>query len=557
MFVVIKRSKTTKRELVYIVESYRDENQKIRQRIVKKCGELSELVAQDPDAIEKLKEEAKRMTGESLSKKCELTINFNLPNSKTSTVVNYGYFFIEALFDSLKIEPFLERKIGDSQKVKKIVAALKYYSIREFFVSLPMSKASNIPDPVFENPDFEPTPSLETISLLNDIQPDLQRHIYRIANKGYECDDKVASLDITSYYFNADTKKNVSSERFSNGVDSMILVQVGFLFDRFRNPIACVVFPQGQSNVDTFLDEINKLKKKHSLKKIVITADRGFSSNHALATLYESGNGYVVGRNVKGSRASIQEIILDEKGYKWNKAGTFKYKTFQADHTVGDTSIPEKAIVMWTSHNAAKMKQRRDTSIIDFLSNQESYGFDTSSDIERYISVHDTTEIPDEAPIEQNFFTFDAESYQRDLALDGYYALVTTELDIPDSVIIKRYHELQKIVRTFSVPDPDIEGMPESLWTYKDVQAYFLVSYISMVLECKLERMLDKKCSIADIKAALTGASCKNIGQDIYNISYQPPIFKEIERAFGVNLDKTYATLEMIRKYRRDICNGV
>ena len=40
MFVVVKKSKTSKRELVYIVESYRDENQRIRQRIIKKCGEL-------------------------------------------------------------------------------------------------------------------------------------------------------------------------------------------------------------------------------------------------------------------------------------------------------------------------------------------------------------------------------------------------------------------------------------------------------------------------------------------------------------------------------------
>ena len=84
MFVVVKRSKTSKRELVYIVESYRDENQRIRQRIIKKCGELSELLAEDPQAMEKLREEARRMSGESTAREVELSINLGLPNSESS-----------------------------------------------------------------------------------------------------------------------------------------------------------------------------------------------------------------------------------------------------------------------------------------------------------------------------------------------------------------------------------------------------------------------------------------------------------------------------------------
>ncbi len=555
MFVVVKRSKTTKRELVYIVESYRDEKQKIRQRIIRKCGELSELLAEDPNAIEKLKEEAKRMTSDSFSKKGELTINFNMPNSRTSEMVNYGYFFVDALYNSLKIESFLERRIGDPVKVKRICSALRYFTVREFFLPLPMNGQHSLPEQLFLTSDYDTLPRLDSVGLMGDIADDLQRHVYRIANKGHECEDKVASLDITSYYFNSTKGKNFRHSD-AKGLENMILVQVGILFDRFRNPAACVLFSEGNASTDTLLAEISRIKKRYGLRKIVITADRGFGSNSCLAALYRTGNGYVVNRKLKNAPLAMQEVILDEKGYKWNKAGTFKHKTFETERVIGDVAIPEKVISMWTSHNAAKMKQLRDTSIIDFLSNPEEGSLSLSPEMDRYVRIHDTTETPGEQ-IEQSFFSFDAESYMRDVALEGYYALVTTEVDVPESVIIRRYHNLQKIGKAYSAPDPDVEGVPDEFWSYADVQSYFLVSFLSMVIEHKLAAMLGNKYSVAEIKAALESATCKNIGQDIYNLTIQSQVFKDIEAAFGVEFDHAYATLEMLRKYRREINSRV
>ena len=567
MFVVIKRSKTSKRELVYIVESYRDENQRIRQRIIKKCGELSELVASDPDAIEKLKEEARRMTEKSSSKEVELTINLSMPNSKNSATLNYGFFFVEALYRSLKLEGFIDRHFEDPEVAKRVSNALKYFVIREFFIPLTGQFSPEDLEPLFSNPNFSPTPSLDSVGLLFDIQEDLYRHVYRVVNKGYEVKDKVASLDITSYFFNSkeqSTRRSRKSARSDeDAMKEMILVQVGMLFDRYRNPAACVIFPEGSTDTEDLIEEITRLRKKFGLKRIVLTSDRGLGSNSNLAALYESGNGYVVGRNVKNTPPSFQETILDESGYKWNEAGTFKFKTFMTERVVGDTVIPEKVISMWTSHNAAKVKQRRDKTIVDFLTNPGGYDASGRRDMDKYVRLHDAGGSSDEASeakqtrSDRSYFTFDAESYMNELALDGYYALVTTELDIPETVIIRRYHNLQKLGRAFAAPDPDVEGAPDELWTYSDVQAYFLINFLKMVMERKLERMLEFKFSIEELKAALNSATCKNIGQDIFDISMQTPVFHEIEKVFGVRFDKSYATLEMIRKYRKDVMNGV
>lgn len=560
VFVVIKRNKTSDRELVYIVESYRDENQKIKQRIIKKCGVLSDLLAEDPDAIEKLKEEAKAMTRGESSKEVELTLSLSLPNAKGNLHANYGYLFVESVYRSLKIDRYLERHIEDTALAHRIADALRFFVVREYFISLIDRRQGQLDDPLFRASEVDEPPSLGSLAPLLDISEGLQKHVYRTSIKDSECEDRVASLDITSYYFSSGVPgpsegpaSKAPGKANLTALDSMILVQVGLLFDRFRNPAACVIFPEGEVATPVLLREIARLKKKYGLKKIVITSDRGFGSNSMLGALYNSGNGYVVGIKVKNSTLSLQEKVLDETGYKWNDAGTFKCKAFMSDRIVDDHAIPEKVIAMWTASNAAKMKQRRDKTIVDFLSNPQSYTNSVRPELDKYVRVHDTSHIPDEHDLDHSLFSFDSDLYRRDVELDGYYALATTELDVPETVVIKRYHNLQKIGRALSPPDQDVGSDGGGTWTYQDVRIYFLVAFIAGVVDCKLRKILGNAYESEEIKRALMDAMCKNIGQDIYDIDVKSDVMREIEKAFGVKFDKSYATLEMFRRYRKQI----
>ncbi len=386
---------------------------------------------------------------------------------------------------------------------------------------------------------------------------DLMKHLYKVSTKGDDCHDKVASLDVTSYYFNSSgTAGRKGNRTDAEAMGDLIMVQMGLLYDRYRNPMACIVMPEGDNDSAELLAAMERLKKKFSLDRIVLTSDRGFGSNSTLAALVDAGNGYVVGRKVKNSPLALQRAILDESGYKWNDAGTFKFKTFNLERTIGDDVISEKVISMWTSHNAARMKQKRDKFIVDFLSNPGNYSMGEFPEMEKYVAVHDAAESSNEKG-EHSFFSFDAESYARDMALDGYYALATTELEIPESVIIRRYHHLQKMHKAFSEPDSDVEGAPKELWTHNDVRAYFIISFIALVMERKLVQLLGFKHTSEQVKSTLRKALCKNIGQDIYDFAVQSDTYKEIEDAFGVRFDKAYATLEMLRKYRREIINSM
>ncbi|MCR5845944.1 MAG: hypothetical protein K6G78_05175 [bacterium] len=550
MFVAIKKSKTSKRELVYIVESYRDENQKIKQRIIKKCGELSELLAEDPDAIEKLKEHAKKMSLDSASKEVELAINMNLPNSKAKKALNYGYFFLEAIYDSLRIDSFIEKNIPDPVFAKTVTQSLRHFVYSEFFLPLSEKDMGRSEVPLFGAPSSASKFKLKNLEPLIPLQEELQNHVCKVLSKGKPPKEKVASMEITSYRFNSTSRRPMITGLGQKTPNKLIMVHHGLLMDKERNPIGFVLFPEGKNDTPDLIRKIEAMKKSHGFNKIVITSDTGYGSNSSLQSIYESGNGYVVGRNIGNVSAEIQNRILDDEGYRWNDSGTFKYKSFVANREIGDCVIPEKIISMWTSYSAAKALQRREKDIVDFLAHPNKYDLDNYPEMKRYISVMNGS---GGSGAGNQLFSFDSEAFSKNTMLDGYIAIATTEIDVPDAVIVRRYHSLSKIGKAFAAPESDISSNVTEYWTYKGVQEYFLVAWLAYLLERRLEILLDGKYPIADIKRAMRQAACTNIGQDVFSINVQSDIFKEIEAKFGVSFDKAYATLEMIRKFHKEI----
>ena len=75
MFIRVTKSPTAKFTKVYLVEGYRDENGKSKQRIIKSYGNLEDLEKDNPNILQNLKDEAKLMT------KNQVSIILNLSDS--------------------------------------------------------------------------------------------------------------------------------------------------------------------------------------------------------------------------------------------------------------------------------------------------------------------------------------------------------------------------------------------------------------------------------------------------------------------------------------------
>ena len=106
MYIRLSKSNSAKFTKVYLVEGYRDENGKSKQRTIKCYGNLEELQAKDPLILEKLKLEAQQAPKNMFS----LSMNLNEKNDDIDFDKNYGYFFLENIYSKLKILDFIDEK---------------------------------------------------------------------------------------------------------------------------------------------------------------------------------------------------------------------------------------------------------------------------------------------------------------------------------------------------------------------------------------------------------------------------------------------------------------
>ena len=143
-------------------------------------------------------------------------------------------------------------------------------------------------------------------------------------------------------------------------------------------------------------------------------------------------------------------------------------------------------------------------------------------------------------------YEFNQAKYERDLALDGYYCIVTNDLSLEPLDIIHHYHQLSKIEESFRVTKSDLEGRPVYVWTDEHIQGHFLTCYLALVLYRLLQLKLDHKIPVHQLKEALNSARAILLDQSICLIVDQQSPFQEIATSFRADFNVDYLRKETL-----------
>jgi transposase len=560
MFIRLSKSKTAKFTKVYLAEGYRDENGKSKQRIIHCYGNLEELEAVDPNILEKLKLGAKGI------KKNEVKITLNLSDTNTDTYKdkNYGYFFLDSIYKSLGITDFIENYNFETKfkyDLDEILRLLTFSRILD-----PMSKKATIKsqDTYFENFNVDLKSIYKSLSNLSEIKIDLQNHLNKTVTSTYGRDASLVFYDVTNYYFETDTEDDLKKKGPSKEKKSTPIVQMGLLIDSNGLPIAYDLFPGNTHDSSTLIPFIKNMRKQYNFGKVILTADKGLNSGKNLAYLKSEKDGYIVSQKIRGmSKAFINEVLSD-KGYACNENGTFKIKSFLRDRETKNEDgekviLNEKVVCFWSKnyderekHKREKLEERIDSYIKSpaKLKTSNSYG------VKKYLKLQnldkETGEIQDIEP----FVEFDEEKYNRDVSLDGYYTIVTSELELSNEDIIKKYRGLWKIEESFRVLKTDLSGRPVYVRTENHVEGHFLVCFLALLISRILEMKLDNKYSVKRIQESLKNATCREITNGIYSLNKQDETYRELECVYNVAMNYKNIRIETLRKYRKEIVHN-
>lgn len=585
MYVRCNPNKTNIKYLSY-VRGFRDKNGKTRQVTVEKIGNWNDLIKKYDDPVKYFNEKAAEREKE-LSLEMNDTFNYSLNEELPMNIKpnNLGYLFLKSIYDELRISDFFKDKqknLNIGYDLNDIFKLLIYSRIMK-----PGSKKETYDnkDIYFEKFDFSLKDLYRSLDNFCEYQEELETWLWNMTKDKYKRDITNSYYDCTNYYFEisyndedlVDEEGNILIKGYRKKGPSKEnrkdpIIQMGLLMDNSDLPLAYNLFPGNESEKKTLRPAIKKVKRNFGIERTVVVADRGLNTSDNTVFIAGKNNsdkvnhdGYIYGQSVLGGDKEFKEYVLKndyitDTIIENNETITFKHKSrifaktiqIERDGKRNNKSVVyQKQMVYYSQKYADRQKYERELLILkakDLIANPGKYTRATSYGAANYVNNikfdKETGLIP-----KGTLLSLNEEKIKELEKYDGYYSIVTSELDMDDKELRDRYKGLWKIEESFKITKSLLKSRPVYVWTKEHIEAHFLTCFVSLLIVRLLEIKTNKKYSIDSIIKSLSELTCTNLKADTYVINIRNEITTELSDLFGLDLTKKYIKLQKIKKY--------
>ena len=477
---------------ITLVESYRPGKGKpAKTRTVKDYGYLENQ--KDPEKfladLQKVVDESRRS-----NRKLTITIDTNkLINDPSNRDLNYGPFIIRQIYDQLGIPGFI--KSNRSSRAKYDLNAILCY-LTGMRIIFPDSKRSTYMD-IGHMFGFEASFDLQDIYLaldeICDLRFKLQQYLQEEIGRLMKVDTSYLYLDITNTYFETDFAKpgHLPMNGISKDHKTEPIVQQGLLLDSNGMPLYHECFPGNTSDSLMLRPMVEEVKTRKMVNgRIIVVADKGLNSSDNIEYLCNHGDGYVFSQVLKGKKGSrYHGKLFDESLYTVNNDGTYKWQLFEETFTGRDADgrkveRKQKVLLYWDKSDAERAKKKREEKVEKAVKALGNNVYTANSKYkERYLKVEPVDKKTGE--VLQNvdtLKTIDQEKIDDDERFDGYFCLITSELDYDERRMRGVYHMLWMIENTFRTEKSDQGMRPIFVSTDDHIRAHFMIGHLATLI---------------------------------------------------------------------------
>lgn len=563
MYLRKHTDKRNGRTYLSIARGYRDANGKTRTSVLQYLGELEELKKQFDDPVTHFSTVVDKMRAEEKSQQEQhhIMLNLNLSERLDKNSIsrkNFGYAVFNKIYYDLEIDKFLTGKFKSSKisetNINKIVKLLVFLRLID-----PTSKKSAYEnrDIFFENAKYSLKEVYNALTYLCPIKEDLQQHIYAKIREQYGNNTDCVYYDVTNYYFEIDAadelrKKGVSKEHRPNPI-----VQMGLLMDKQGFPMAYRLFPGNTNDCLTLLPIISEVKKRYNLGKVIVVADKGLNTSDNVAYNIIKGNGYVYAQSIRGANAELKAYVLQQNYTQISDEYRCKSRVHLRDLVIEDKNgkkkriqVDEKQVIFYSDDYARRAKAERQPAIDkakSLIGNVAKYNKANSRGAEKYVKHLVFDDKTGEIIQAKSNLSFDEEKLKKEEQFDGYYAIVTNELNKIDNEIIEIYRGLWKIEESFRITKSTLAARPVYLSRQDHIESHFLTCYIGLVLTRILQHATDHKFSAACLLDEISKISCSHIQENFYLFDHASEVTLAIGQAFNIDFTQKIRSLAQIK----------
>lgn len=523
---MIKKEKKTFKDgsvktYIKVVEGYRPgPKMPPKQRTIKSFGYLEDQA--DPDAF--MEEVRLFNLNRRADEKLRIEVASNaLMYQGNNPIYNYGHCFLSSVFDLLELEPFLTRK-------SKELLFRDKYSVSDIFRFLVVSRILN-PDSKRADiqrrdiyyglkTEFELQDIYRALDKIYLLDAELQLHLHRKITNLTGRDLSHTFYDVTNYYteidFNDETdgglrKRGVSKE---HRVDP--IVQMGLFIDSNGIPVNMKVFPGNTSDTITLVPAIENVRENFGAGRIVVIADKGLNSGKNIDYLCNHGDGFVFSQILRGKKGQrYQEQLFGEDG--WVEVSTdYRYKLFNETYLGKDEhgkqlTRTRRVLLYYNGADARMAQKKREEKLKRAEKATKNNAYGIAHGIDAYIKEQtvdcSTGEIIENKAVVRSL---DVEKAEADALYDGYFCLITSELEYDAAQIRKAYGNLWRIEQSFRIMKSDLNARPLYVRTSKHITAHFLVCYAALMIMRLIQYYMGKEALPPErLARALNAATCE------------------------------------------------
>ena len=508
MYIRAKNSTNKKSKYIQVVDSYRDNDGKNKQTVIKHVGSAP---ADDNQKIEQLKNIGRgiikmiedfddKQLKEYLKNNLKLKHPWTHPikgklfslnsfdkssNYHTREIkrINVGFHeVIGTIFDNIGFNKLINNQDKNNEKLNLI--------LRNIVITRIANPSSKRAAAFYMKEHFDINIDLNYIYRLMDIIDSnaikqINKISYDSAKQLTNNEISTGFYDVTTLYFESFTEDDFKQNGFSkDGKFNQPQVLLGILTSKEGLPIGYKAFEGSKFEGHTLKTMLEELKLEYNLKSLTVVADAGMLNQKNLDYLKSNGYKYIVGGKIKTLSSKLKKQVLDKKKYKsLDKNSSLKYQKIKN----GDQQI----IITHSEKRAKKDASDRD-KYLKMLKNHLSVSTNPKTLIpnrksNKYLSMEcsGVMELSEEKIYESSKW-------------DGLHGIRTNispgEMSIQE--ILDNYKNLWRVEESFRITKHDLSIRPIFHWTPRRIKSHISMVYISFTCIKTLMYILEKQSSV-------------------------------------------------------------
>ncbi len=557
-----------------IEKKYRDKEKKqSRTKHHKTLGYVHKLQKEYPDPIAHFKEVVAQMNAEEKeSKKITLEIDLNekLPD-ESHTRYNMGYAVIMKIYHELELDRFFNNKARHETFEYNTNSIMKLLVTTRILYPSSKKRSYEYKSMFFERFDFELHDIYRALSHYSKIGLECQRFISDQINEKFGRDTTLMYFDVTNFHFEIDETDDFRKRGKEKNNRPDPIVQMALAMDADGIPLYYKLFPGNTHDSKTFIPVFKDVCVKFSPGRVIAVADMGCASSNNIFFLKGGDrdkrvNGYVFSFSIRKGSEQFKKYVLDDTDYIGRDGRTLKadldykiksrievreIKVTMKNGSQKSMLIDEKQVIFWSKKYADKARAERAETIkkaLDIINNPKNYNKSTAHGAAAYVKniMFDkkTGEVYEEPGKK---LIYDEEKAAEDAKYDGYYCIITSELEMPDQHVIDIYRGLSDIEDNFKVSKSDLDIRPVHVSREDRINAHVLTCFISLIILRLIQKKTDFEFTIEQIISCLKNISCSLEQGNVYLFDYRSKISDEIGKVFGIDFTNKRLRLNEIK----------